>query len=66
VPASPLCLTLFPITASIGGRPAQVLDAGLIPGLVGVFQLTIAVMQSASPGAQVPPSITINDVPSQD
>ncbi len=65
-PSSPLSPASFPITASIGGQPAQVLFAGLAPGFVGLFQLNILVSQNASTGNQVPLTITINGVPSQD
>lgn len=65
-PSSPLSMSTLPITASIGGQPAQVLYAGLTPGLVGLFQLNIAVPANASTGAIIPLTITINGVPSQD
>lgn len=65
-PSSPLSVASLPITASIGGQPAQVLFAGLSPGFVGLFQLNISVPQNASTGDQVPLTITINGVPSQD
>lgn len=64
-PFNPLSTATFPITASIGGQPAQVLYAGLAPGFVGLFQLNIAVPANASTGV-VPLTITINGVPSQD
>jgi trimeric autotransporter adhesin len=64
-PFNLLSQAAFPITASIGGQPAQVLYAGLAPGFVGLFQLNIAVPANASTGV-VPLTITINGVPSQD
>lgn len=64
-PNSPLSIATFPITASIGGQPAQVLYAGLAPGFVGLFQVNLAVPQNASVGDQVPLTLTINGVPSQ-
>jgi uncharacterized protein (TIGR03437 family) len=64
-PFTPLSMATFPITASIGGQPAQVLYAGLAPGFVGLFQLNIAVPANASTGV-VPLTLTINGVPSQD
>ena len=65
-PATPGSVATLPITASIGGQPAQVLYAGLAPGYVGLYQLNIAVPQNASTGDRVPLTITINGVPSQD
>lgn len=62
---NPLSMATLPITASIGGQPAQVLYAGLAPGFVGLFQLNIAVPANASTGV-VPLTLTINGVPSQD
>jgi len=64
-PFDPLSTTTFPITASIGGQPAQVLYAGLAPGFVGLFQLNISVPANSSTGI-VPLTLTINGVPSQD
>jgi uncharacterized protein (TIGR03437 family) len=64
-PSNPLGIATFPITASIGGQPAQVLYAGLAPGFVGLFQVNLAVPQNASVGDQVPLTLTINGVPSQ-
>jgi len=64
-PSSPLSIATFPITASIGGQPAQVLYAGLAPGFVGLFQVNLAVPQNASIGEQIPVTLTINGVPSQ-
>lgn len=65
-PFNPLSMVQFPITASIGGQPAQVLYAGLAPGFVGLFQINLAVPANASTGALVPLTLTINGVPSQD
>ena len=65
-PVTPGSAATLPITASIGGQPAQVLYAGLAPGYVGLYQLNIAVPQNASTGDRVPLTITINGVPSQD
>ena len=65
-PVTPGSAATLPITASIGGQPAQVLYAGLAPGYVGLYQLNIAAPQNASTGDRVPLTITINGVPSQD
>jgi uncharacterized protein (TIGR03437 family) len=42
-PSDPLAHTSYPVTATIGGQRADVLFAGLNPGSVGVFQITIRV-----------------------
>src|SRR5205823_13513675 len=38
-PASPPARTVAPVQALIGNRPATVAFAGLVPGLVGVYQV---------------------------
>ena len=38
---------MVPLSASIGGQNATVLAAGLAPGLVGVFTVTLSVPQQA-------------------
>jgi uncharacterized protein (TIGR03437 family) len=56
--ASQLPVPLLPVTASVGGQPAQVLFAAEAPGLVsGVMQVNLVIPQAASSGAQ---SIVIN------
>jgi uncharacterized protein (TIGR03437 family) len=42
-PSDPPAHASYPVTATIGGQPADVLFAGLNPGSVGVFQITIRV-----------------------
>jgi uncharacterized protein (TIGR03437 family) len=42
-PSYPLAHTSYPVTATIGGQPADVLFAALCPGSVGVFQIKIRV-----------------------
>ena len=49
--------------ALIGGKPADVVFAGLAPGLVGTAQVNARIPQGLAPGDQ-PVFITINGVPS--
>jgi len=62
-PASPLSLVNGQVTAQIGGKPADVVFAGLAPGLVGGTQVNLRIPQGLAPGNQ-PVFITINGVPS--
>jgi uncharacterized protein (TIGR03437 family) len=49
-----------PVSARIGGLAAQVLYAGVAPGLItGVLQINVAVPMGVSPGNAVPVEITI-------
>ena len=50
-PASPLARAVFPVTAALGGRPAEIIFAGLSPGSVGLFQVNLRVPAIES-GAQ--------------
>jgi uncharacterized protein (TIGR03437 family) len=49
-PASPLSSTVAPVTATIAGRSATVLWAGLAPGLIGTYQVNIMVPPSVPSG----------------
>jgi uncharacterized protein (TIGR03437 family) len=40
-PFQPLALPVLPVTATVGGQPAQVLFAGLTPGGVGLLQVNL-------------------------
>jgi uncharacterized protein (TIGR03437 family) len=44
-PASPLAQAVYPVTATIGGLPAEVDAAALSPGSVGLFQVKLRVPQ---------------------
>jgi len=57
-PASPLSATVNPVNVSIGGKQATAL-ASLVPGFVGLYQVTATVPQGTTPGDQVPVVITI-------
>jgi glucose/arabinose dehydrogenase len=49
-PRAPLSPLRGPVTLTLGGRPADILFAGLAPGLVGVYQINVRVPADASPG----------------
>jgi uncharacterized protein (TIGR03437 family) len=47
-PGNPVALPMLPVTATIGGQPADVLFAGLAPGGVGLFQVNLRIPALAS------------------
>jgi uncharacterized protein (TIGR03437 family) len=47
-PGDPLSLPVLPVTATIGGQPAEVAFAGLAPGYMGALQLNLRVPNLAS------------------
>ncbi len=44
-PSQPLHRVKLPVTATLGGKSAEVLFAGLTPGFVGLYQVNLAVPQ---------------------
>jgi uncharacterized protein (TIGR03437 family) len=52
-PSDPLASVVAPIKVTIQSRPAEVVFAGLAPGMAGVYQLNIVVPEGldADPGA---------------
>jgi uncharacterized protein (TIGR03437 family) len=58
-PPSLSSINVGEVTATIGGRPAQTLFAGLAPGFVGLLQINLLVPNDAPAGAQVPLAITV-------
>lgn len=60
-PDTPFSMPLAPVQVTVGGQPAQVLFAGLAPGLVGILQINLTIPQVAG-GAQTL-GVTIGDVP---
>src|SRR5581483_4030640 len=58
----PLSLTVLPVTATIGGQPAEVLFAGLAPGFMGTLQLNLRVPNLAS--GDYPLVVTIGEAQS--
>ena len=51
--------TVYPVTLSIGGRPARILFRGLAPDFTGVYQLNAEVTSGVTPGADVPLVLTV-------
>jgi Bacterial Ig-like domain (group 1) len=60
-PSSPLSLVNGQVTALIGGKPAEVVFAGLAPGFVGDTQVNLRIPQGVEPGDRSV-IITINGV----
>ncbi|MEI9812647.1 MAG: putative Ig domain-containing protein [Acidobacteriota bacterium] len=46
--------TLQPVTATVGGRPASVLFAGLTPGAAGLYQVNLTIPEDAPIGDAIP------------
>jgi uncharacterized protein (TIGR03437 family) len=61
-PEDPLAGASLPVTASIGGQPADLLFAGLAPGGVGLFQVSVRIPALAS--GDFPLIVTIGGAPS--
>jgi uncharacterized protein (TIGR03437 family) len=57
--ANPLPTTTNPATVTIGGQNANVIYAGLVPTLPGLYQLDVTVPSGISPGSQ-PITLSIN------
>jgi uncharacterized protein (TIGR03437 family) len=53
-PAEPLARAALSAYATIGGAPAEVVFAGLTPGLVGLAQANLTISSTAATGADVP------------
>jgi adhesin/invasin len=62
-PASPLSMVNGQVSAQIGGKPAEVVFAGLAPGFVGDTQVNVRIPNGVDPGDR-PVFITINGVAS--
>jgi uncharacterized protein (TIGR03437 family) len=59
-PTSPLAMTRFPVTATIGGSPAEVFFAGLAPGFAGLYQINARLPAGA--GAEPEVVLFVNGV----
>ena len=53
--------TATPVTATVGGAPAQVLFAGIAPGYPGVYQLNLQLPAGMPPGLTIPISVQQGD-----
>lgn len=62
--AEPLARTVNPVTVTVGGRPAEVLYAGLAPGFVGLYQVNAVVPGDAPSGDAVPVIVSARGVSS--
>ncbi len=60
-----LAETLFPVTVTVGGRPAEIYYAGLQPEYVGLYQLNIRIPDDAPLGPEQPIVVTINGISSK-
>jgi uncharacterized protein (TIGR03437 family) len=49
------------VTVSIGGQPAEVLFAGIAPGLIGIYQVNAVVPSGIEHGASVPLTLSVSD-----
>jgi trimeric autotransporter adhesin len=58
--------TIDPATVTIGGVNAQVLYAGLTPGIPGLYQINVQMPTGVTPGNAVPVAITISGQTSPD
>jgi uncharacterized protein (TIGR03437 family) len=58
-PSSPPASTTNPVTATIGGKPGQVLFAGLAPGFAGLYQVNVTVPEGVAAGSSVPVVLTV-------
>jgi uncharacterized protein (TIGR03437 family) len=56
---------MLPVSATVGGLPAQVDYAGIAPGLVqGVMQINVAIPSAVTPGPSVPVVVTVGNAAS--
>jgi uncharacterized protein (TIGR03437 family) len=58
-PTDRLVTTTNPVTVTVGGRSAQVLFAGLTPGLAGLYQVNVIVPEGVTPGPVVDLVLTV-------
>ena len=58
-PASPTAQTKSVVTVTIGGQNATVVYAGLVAGLVGLYQVNVDMPAGVTPGNAVPVVLTI-------
>jgi uncharacterized protein (TIGR03437 family) len=59
-PSSPTAQTQAPVTVTIGGQNATVVYAGLVAGLVGLYQVNVDMPAGVTPGKAVPVLLTVS------
>jgi uncharacterized protein (TIGR03437 family) len=59
--AEPLARTKVTPTVTLGGQPVQLLYSGLAPGLIGIYQINIAVGTAVPVGDAVPLVVTLGN-----
>ncbi len=64
-PTDGLAFASNPVTATIAGQPAPVAFAGLAPGLVGLYQINVAIPATVEPSPETPLAITAAGLSSQ-
>ena len=64
-PADPLAATKDRVNVTIGGAPARVVSAALMPGVVGVYEIAVAVPAEAVTGEAVPVVLSVSGQLSQ-
>jgi len=64
-PAGGLAATVLPVTATIGGAPAQVIYAGAAPGLVaGLVQINVQISQNLTTNPAAPVQVSVGGMTS--
>jgi uncharacterized protein (TIGR03437 family) len=58
-PSDPVAQTVNPVTLTVGGRPAQVVFAGLVAGLTGLYQVNAVMPDGVAAGPSVPIVLTV-------
>jgi uncharacterized protein (TIGR03437 family) len=64
-PGEPLPTVLLPVSATIGGKPAKVEWAGLMPGGIGVYQVNVRVPPGVEKDDAAPLAIVVDGYSSQ-